>query len=351
MSSDLKKTKILIVRFSSFGDIVQCMAILGPLKKRFPNGEIHWVTRSDFSGVLRMSDQIDRIHEFDKREGLVGLIALKERLLTENFDYIYDAHCNIRSKILCWFLSPLYNRFIPNFGPTFIRRSKERIKRVLLFKFRKNYFDWPYRGMVSYLSPLKKIGVSLDEDHFIAGNFSEDIVKKVTKLIAEAALRNKELPLVALAPSAAWEMKRWPVKYWCKLVELCPDINFALLGGPSDTFLKEIVDIAPERVINFAGQTSLLESCALIKQMDAVVSGDTGMLHVTDILGIKGLAIIGPTAFGFPTSKLIETLELPLYCRPCTKDGRGKCIQDTYQKCLVDIHPEHVADKLKSLIS
>ncbi|MCK5884794.1 MAG: glycosyltransferase family 9 protein [Bacteriovoracaceae bacterium] len=351
MSTEQKKIKVLIIRFSSFGDIVQCMSILRPLKKKYPHAEIHWITRSDFAGVLKMSDQIDRTWKLDKREGLVGLIRLKEALKAERFDVIYDAHCNIRSKILCWYLAPIYSRFIVGWGATFIRRGKDRLKRIMLFKLKKNFFEWPYRGMVSFLSPLKKIGVEYDGDHFIAGNFDDAIEKKLDKLFASLPFQTTELPTIALAPSAAWEMKRWPTEYWKRLILLCPEYNFILLGGPTDTFLSEIEEIAPHRVINLAGKTSLLESCALIKRMTAVVSGDTGMLHVTDILGVKGIAIVGPTAFGFPTSNRIETMEVELDCRPCTKDGRGKCVQETYQKCLVEISPERVAKKLEEIIS
>lgn len=350
MSREQKNLKVLIIRFSSFGDIVQCMSILRPLKKKYPDAEVHWVTRSDFAGVLQMSDQIDRIWKFDKKEGLVGLIQLKDALRAERFDVIYDAHCNIRSKILCWYLAPFITRYIQGWGATFIRRSKERLKRILLFKFNKNLFDWPYRGMISFISPLKSIGVNYDGDHFIAGNFDAEVEKKLDKLLEANPFEHPELPVVALAPSAAWEMKRWPTEYWKRLVLLKYQYNFILLGGPSDTFLAEIEEIAPHRVLNLAGKTSLLESCALIKRMAGVVSGDTGMLHVTDILGIKGIAIVGPTAFGFPTSDRIETMEIPLICRPCTKDGRGKCIQETYKRCLVEITPESVGEKLEQII-
>lgn len=348
--TDLSISKILIIRFSSFGDIIQCMAILAPLRKRFPNAKIHWVTRSDFGQVLQMGKEVDKVFYFDKKEGFLGLIQLKDRLKAENYDLIYDAHNNIRSTILSWFLAPIPMRYFPFFKPIFLRRSKERIKRIFLFKWHKNYFPWPYKGMMSFLSPLKGIGVVPHDDYYLEGNFPSDIFSKIEKDLEEFIQRSS-LPLIALIPGAAWEMKRWPIEYWKQLVRLLPQYRFILLGGPEDHFCQEIANEAPERSLNLAGRCSLLTSCALLKRVDAFISGDTGLLHVGDILGVKGLALIGPTAFGFPTSTRIQVCENVLACRPCTKDGRGKCTHQVYQYCLTGILPQRVADELQKLLT
>lgn len=91
-------TKILIIRFSSIGDIIQCMGIIGGLRRRFgTDAEIHWVTRKDMTGTLATDTRINRIWAFDKKTGLKGLLSIAVELRKERFDYIYDAHSNIRS--------------------------------------------------------------------------------------------------------------------------------------------------------------------------------------------------------------------------------------------------------------
>jgi heptosyltransferase-2 len=55
---------------------------------------------------------------------------------------------------------------------------------------------------------------------------------------------------------------------------------------------------------------------------------------------------MGPTAFGFTRSIKIKTMESDLSCRPCSKDGSGKCSQKIYQKCMVDITPALVAKEI-----
>ncbi len=339
--------KILIIRFSSFGDIVQAMSVLKPLKKRFPEAQIHWVTRNDFAPVLSMSSDIDVIHRFDKKQGFLGLVQLKNRLQSEKFDLIYDAHHNLRSNFLCWFLAPYPLRFFSLIRPLFIQRSKDRIKRLLLFHFRYNSFPWPFRGMHSFIAPLKPLGVQFNQDYYLEGNFPENILSKVQSDF-DHFLQTSSGRLVALIPGAAWEMKRWPVDYWKQLVTYLPDCRFVILGGPEDHFCSEIAAVDDQRILNLAGACSLLASCAILKRVDAFVSADTGLLHVGDILGIPGVALIGPTAFGFPTSPKIKVCEGQLDCRPCTKDGRGRCSHQVYQYCMTSLFPQKVAETLTS---
>lgn len=327
-------TKILIVRFSSIGDIIQCMGIIGGLRRRFgTDAEIHWVTRKDMTGTLATDTRINRIWAFDKKTGLKGLLSIAVELRKERFDYIYDAHSNIRSNILKLILSP-----VPFCKPYVALRSKERFNRFLLFKLGINRFDKPFRGMVSFRKPLNKWGVTDFSDDYRDYRFPQEIVDKYHDYIRP--------DMVTLVPSANWEMKRWPVKYWQELIRLLPQYKFVILAGPKDTFCEEIRSVAPDRVENLAGRTSLMESSYLVSRSRVVVSADTGFMHAADLFKVPALALMGPTAFGFPTGDTVEVLETSLPCRPCTKDGRGGCKMAVYQQCMIDITPQMVAARI-----
>lgn len=326
-------TKFLIIRFSSIGDIIQCMGIIGGIRERFEDVEIHWITRKDMVGTLSMDSRIDKIWAFDKAAGLSGLLSMAADLRKEHFDYIYDAHSNIRSNILKLILSP-----IPFVKPHVALRSKERGKRFLLFNFGINRFDKPFRGVVSFQKPLKKWGITHFPNDYNDWHFPEEIISKYENFVTKDT--------VTLVPSANWEMKRWPVSHWKALISLLPNYKFIILAGPSDTFCEEIRNVAPERVVNLAGRTSLMESCYLVSRSNLVISADTGFMHAADLFRVPALALMGPTAFGFPTGPTVEVLEINLPCRPCTKDGRGKCKQAVYQKCMVDITPKQIADRV-----
>jgi len=94
----------------------------------------------------------------------------------------------------------------------------------------------------------------------------------------------------------------------------------------------------------------LVESCQAVANAKLVISADTGLLHVADILKVPAVALMGPTAFGFPSGKKTVTLDVVLACRPCTKDGRGKCSRDVWQKCMVDIDVELVHSTIQELM-
>ncbi|MCR9010745.1 glycosyltransferase family 9 protein [Gabonibacter chumensis] len=334
-------TKFLIVRFSSIGDIIQCMDIIHGIKNHFPDSEIHWIARKDMASFLHMDKRIDKVWEFDKKSGLKGLLKIARQLKAEQFDYLYDAHSNIRSNLLKMILLPPGRKLLRR-KPNYVLRKKERWKRFLLFKLGINTFDKPFKGIISYRKPLARWGITRFDSNYSDWYFPTDFEKRFSPLI------NKQT--VTLVPSANWEMKRWPIGYWQQIIQLLPEHNFLILAGPSDSFCETIRAIAPERVNNMAGKTSLLESCYLVKQSNLVISGDTGFLHAADLFHTPGIALMGPTAFGFPTGKEIKVMEVPLPCRPCTKDGRGRCKQSVWQKCMVDITPDRVAQQVERML-
>ena len=327
--------KFLIIRFSSIGDIIQCMNVVNGIKNHFPDAEIHWIARKDMGSFLNMDKRIDRVWGYDKKTGFKGLLQMARQLKAEKFDYIYDAHSNIRSNILKAVLLPSLYYLFPR-GPRYTLRHKDRWKRFLLFKLRINKFDKPFRGIISYQKPLATWGITNFESDYCDWNFPAEYEERFHRTLTPKT--------ITLIPSANWEMKRWPVSNWQQVIQLMPDYRFIILAGPTDTFCETIKAIAPERVNNLTGKTSLLESCYLVKQSNLVISGDTGFLHAADLFHTKAIALMGPTAFGYPTGKQVEVIEVDLPCRPCTKDGHGKCKQSIWQKCMVDILPKRVVN-------
>lgn len=334
----MEKNKVLIIRFSSFGDIVQCSSVVELIRQRFPNdinkNEIHWVTRSDFDFLVKLNSEVDKVWAYEKKLGLLGLLKFALLLRSENFTHVYDAHNNLRSSIIKFFLMARMNK------PNLVTRSKERWKRILLFNFRINKFPKPFRGIESYMAPLLKWNILRQSDScFVKWIFPPTVEEKINSIIGADKI-------ISLVPSAAWEMKRWPLDHWKKLIKILPEARFVVLGGKEDSlFCQELSDIDPSRVNNLAGKLSLVESCHLIQKSALVISADTGLLHVADALGVKALSLMGPSAFGFTMSSLIKTLEVDLPCRPCSKDGSGKCSQAIWQRCMVEITPARVASE------
>ncbi len=326
-----EKVKILIIRLSSIGDIIQALSVIGPLQEKFPKCEIHWVVRKDLYEIVKLCPNVQKIYAIDRNKGFKELKALLSDLRKEHYTHIYDAHNNIRSRFLSFFLKPSF----------FIRRSKHRLKRFLLFQFHINFFKKNLTAFDTYILPLQKWGITAKTLKNSQLTLPQEEQEKIRKQIPFKRF-------VTLIPAAAWDLKRWPEDYWRKLIGSMPNENFILLGGKSDEYIDDIVTPDNQnRVFNLRGKLSLLESIALVSMSQMVVGCDTGLSHAADQMGIPIVFLIGPTAFGRPVRHSSYTLMTHLPCQPCSKDGSGRCKNPIYKKCMYDIHPQMVKSQIE----
>ena len=345
--------KILIIRFSSFGDVVQSLSIPSIIHKKFPDSEIHFITRSDYFEILKNHPCIDKSWSFERSQGLKGLWSLCQKLKKENFTHIYDAHNNLRSHIIHWFLNGPWGIWGLLKGRKFLRRPAYRWKRFFLFQLRINLYPQPFTGQMALLEPLKKWGVPFKLPPAPQIFFSSHAIGEAQNSINDFANNKTSATanLIALAPSASYQLKRWPPEYWKELIAQNPQWKFLLLGGPEDHFIEEIANISPQRTLNMAGKLSLEESSAALGLCQALISNDTGLMHVAEQRGMKCIALMGPTPFGYPSRSTTVIKEKKLACRPCTKHGQGPCVnKDFYHECLAGITPFEVSQDLRNLL-
>ena len=308
------------------------MEVPRKIKEKYPNAEIHWITKSEFADVVRTNPYVDKVWPYNRNKGLRGLFFYIRVLRKEKYKLVYDLHNNLRSNILTLPLRLISRLF-------FIQKKKHRFKRFLFFKLNKRHlFPQPYQAMQEYLKPLGKLGIN-------SSTSKQHSLKLTTPKRLEGLLPtiNKS---ICLAPGGAWPLKRWPVTYWQKLVRSFPETPLIILGGPADRFTKDIETVATgPSCLNLTGKLTWVETIWVISQSRGVISSDTGALHISDFLGKTSLGLIGPTAFGHPSRASSHYLQADLPCRPCTKHGDTTCKNETYKKCLFDLTPEMVKDK------
>ncbi len=332
----METPRILIIRLSSIGDIVQALGVPRHLHRKFPKAEIHWVVRSDNESLVANNPYVTQVIPFVRSSGLRGWLSLSRKLSENGYTHVYDAHNNFRSRILCAFLRP----------PFFIRRSKERFKRLLLFWFKIQHFYEIKNGIDSYVEPLISWGIHNDKMG------SEMTLSPEVQAKVRALLPNKE-NLIAIAPGTAWPKKTWPVNKWSELLKLLlnnKNLHFLILGGPNDDFCKDLL-IDSKRIFSLQGKLSLIESAAAIGFCKTLVAGDTGLLHMAEALKKNVVCLWGPTHLGHTYRTESITLEKKLWCRPCTKDGSGPCINREFQKCMTDISEVEVLAAVEKVLA
>lgn len=328
-----KQMKILIIRFSSIGDLTQALSIPSFMKSYVPQAEIHFVTRDDLAPIIENHPQIEKLWTLERKTGFFGLLKLIKELRKQKFTHVYDAHNNLRSFVI---------RTALRADNTLIKPMM-RYKRFLLIKFQKNLFEKPFSGQRDLIKPLEKWGMP-----FNLPQPPQLFLNRKTKEQAQTLTATSK-NYVVLAPSAAHELKRWPIEYWDELIKSNKNINFVVLAGPADSFTEKLNTHA--NVTNLTGKSDLLTSAAVIEKSLLTISNDTGLLHFSEQLGKPTIALMGPAPFGFPSRPTTLILERNLKCRPCSKHGQGPCTNKIFQECLRDIRPSEVSQHMNRILS
>ena len=319
--------KILIIRFSSIGDIVLTTPIIRCVKQQL-NAEVHFLCKSAFAGILESNPYIDRIHHFPKK-----LAEVIPALKAVGFDYIIDLHHNLRSrKVRAYLRVP--TRAFPKFN----------LEKWLLVNWGVNRLpkdhivDRYFKAVISL--NVENDGEGLD---FFGAPDSTEIRHIIT------------LPdrYIAFAIGAAHATKRLPND---KIIAICQKINkpIILLGGSGDAENgKTIAQATGPHVQNACGSLSIPDSAAVIRDSHLVISHDTGMMHIAAAFKKKIISIWGNTVPAFGMHPYYgnhvnqnTTVEVSgLSCRPCSKIGHKKCPKGHF-RCMNEIDVDKVVQEV-----
>ena len=312
--------KFLIIRFSSIGDIVLTTPAIRCLRKKFPDAEIHFLTKQVFKGIVEHNPYIDKIHTLGDSFEL-----MLHELKTEEYDHIIDLHHNLRTLRI--------KRFLKNVKAASF--NKLNVEKFIYTNLKINTL--PKKHIVDrYLGTVASLGVEDDGlglDYFIP---APDVVN------------NKDIPVshlhgyIAIAIGAALATKKMPLH---KLKELCAAIDhpIILLGGKEDhADAATIASVDDIKIYNACGKFSLNESADLVRRSKMLITHDTGLMHIAAALQKPIISVWGNTvpAFGmYPyygrnSKQHFDIVEVnKLWCRPCSKIGFDKCPKGHF-KCM-----------------
>ncbi len=322
--------KILLIRFSSIGDIVLTSPVVRCLKKQLTDAEVHVLTHSNNKLLFDANPYVDKLFVFDG-----SFKTLLPQLKKENYTHIVDLHKNIRSMRIRWALGKPATSF-----------PKLNLQKYLLVRCKIN--KMPRLHIVDrYFKAVKHFGVENDGqglDYFIPGKQRLD-VKKAYPVAAGG--------YYAVVVGGKHKTKIYPAE---KLIQSCRLLQkpLLLLGGPEDAQrAREVQHALPEKVLNLCGKLSLHQSASVIQQADAVLTNDTGLMHIAAALHKPIVSVWGntvPELGMYPYmpahKKLSKIIEIKgLSCRPCTKIGFEKCPKGHF-KCMMDIDAAEVAGEM-----
>lgn len=322
--------KILIIRFSSIGDIVLTTPVLRCLKTQLKDVEIHYLTKKSFGSILESNPYVDKIHII--KEDISEVISVLKK---ENFDFVVDLHHNLRSLRVKRKLKKPASSF-----------NKLNIEKFLLVRFKINRL--PDIHIVDrYLETVKQLNVVNDGkglDYFIPAKDEVNI-----NTLPETH-RNGYIGFVI---GAAHATKQLPVE---KIISICKKLNrpIILLGGKEDEAKgKQIKKAVGDLIFNACNQYNINQSASLVKQAQKIITHDTGLMHIAaafqkQIISVWGNTVpeFGMFPYGITRDKgrgtrggIVEVKNLS--CRPCSKIGYNKCPKGHF-RCMTEINEELV---------
>jgi len=329
--------KILLLKPSSLGDVIQALPVLRLLKRHWPSAQIHWWLDSALVPLLEDDPDLAGVVRFERRRWTrprhwPEMFRTIRWLRKQDFDLVIDLQCLARTAIVAWLANG--KKLV---GLDEVREGARGFYDLVVP--RKSFYthaaDW-------YLAVLPLLGVPLDPPF-----------EWLPQRPAVAADIRRKWPgppgasrWVALQPGARWRNKRWPAEYFAELVRQLalqhPDLRFVILGDQGDQSLGEIVArAAPERCLNLGGQTSLPEMVEWIRRSDLLITNDTGPMHAAAAMHKPLVALFGPTEprRTGPYGQLENVVRLDLPCSPCL---RSTCHFVQYEECLRALSPAQV---------
>jgi lipopolysaccharide heptosyltransferase II len=336
--------KILILKPSSLGDVIQALPVLRLLKLHFPDAEIFWWIDSSLAPLLAGDSDLTGLVHFERKrwarlQHWPEMFRSVRWLRAQHFDLVIDLQCLARSGAFAWLAR---GKFL--IGLDEVREGARGFYDLAVPRksFHTHAVDW-------YLSVLPPLGVPVHK------NFIWLPERPEVSAVVNSKLKIKNSKLILLQPGARWKNKRWPVNYFAELVrrlaEKFPAARFALLGSGEDQSLGEIISrAAPERTLNLCGATSLPEMIEWIRRCDLMVTNDTGPMHVAAALGKPLVALFGPTEprRTGPYGQLENVLRIDLPCSPCLK---SYCVYEKPNECLNALSPALVFERANQFLA
>jgi lipopolysaccharide heptosyltransferase I len=335
--------KILILKPSSLGDVVQALPVLRMLKRHFCDAEIHWWIDSRLASLLEHDPDLASVIPFERRgwaarQYWVKLWRKVRWLRGQSFDIVIDLQSLARSGAFAWLANGAFT-----IGLDEPREGARGFYDVVVPRptYYTHAVDW-------YLGALKFLNVPV---HW---NFEWLPTRADVAGVIKTKWPVNDSQWIAIQPGARWLNKRWPAEHYAEVVRRLAaserDLRFAIFGAADDRELaRSISAAAPKRCLDLSGQLTLPELVEWIRLSQLLITNDTGPMHIAAALGKPVIALFGPTEprRTGPYGQLDRVLQTSLPCVPCMK---ARCTYPEPLECLRSISPftvlEHVRQQL-----
>jgi heptosyltransferase-2 len=342
--SVLNSPRILVISPNWIGDAVMAQPLLRLLRERYPQHVIDVLAPGWVAPVWRAMCEVDTVLEAPFRH---RALQLRERWrfsrLLRQRGY---AQAYVLPNTLKFALIPWLARIPYRVG------YRGEMRYGLLNVMHRDDRNAP-RPMVSFYAALAASPANAAPAPSTLPRPALSVAKDASDRTLSQLGLQPDRPLIIMAPGAEFgSAKRWPTSHFAQLADTIlqtrADAQIVLLGSGKDKPVGEDIVMRAPAVHNLAGATSLDQAIALIAHADAVVTNDSGLLHIASALNRPVIAIYGPTdpAHAPPFSDVAKSLWLALDCAPC----RQRECPLGHHRCMRDLSPDMVWQPLRQML-
>lgn len=324
-------SRALVVKLSSLGDLFHALPAVHMLKEGL-NLSIDWMTQPEYAELVSCFDDVDRVLTFPRRHFLRGLRAWLSSLRAESYDYVFDFQGLMKSA-----LSARLARAQRRVGPSYCREGA----------------GWLYHEIAGRRDKDRH---AVEEALDFARHFNVDMTAPTFPVTLPAIVPDTERPRILYLPCSRWHTKNWSPKHFAQLIRTVHDRvggRAYLAGAKEDEAVCRLIEQRADRSLrNLCGKTTMVALGGYLKEMDLVVTVDSGPMHMAAALGTPVLALFGATdpkrtgPYGDGHTVLQHG---GLTCQPC----RSRiCLREENDiACMRDLHPDRVAEIVLRLLN
>jgi len=327
---------ILIIRFSSLGDVIMATAVVEALKRNFSESCVYFLTKSDYSQVFESDERIFKVIEIQGYETPFEIIKKSGK---KEFDVVIDLHSSTRSIIVSALIR----------APQKLRLNKHSLARRFMILSR-NRFRRKFDVLGSYLETLKPLGLGI-HCKVLPKLVTDGKIPDTVNIFRDRQSIEWENRVIGIAPGGRHKTKMWNEESFAKLADEIVNRGdtAVFIGDKTDMKVVErIREIMTGKSISLAGKIDLSETISVISRLNALVANDSGPMHIAGALDIPFVAVFGPThpdlgfCPGYSSGTIIHS---GAKCSPCSLHGSSPC-RKKHRFCMDDITWEKVMDAL-----
>jgi lipopolysaccharide heptosyltransferase II len=339
--------KVLLIKFSGFGNIVLALPAIRAIRKKYPKSNIYFLTHSINKSIIEKDPAINKIITMDVDgtiKTLLNIFKLFINIRKENFDAVIDFEQFSRFSALITFFSGAKTRV----GFDTIGQGRDNLYNL---KVRYNNLQHTSKTFADIALSLEAQINFLDRKIFITNTDR----KNIDLLLKNNKILKNDL-LVGIHPGCGSNnpKRKWPKENFAKLADfLIKDYNAKVFFTGSNAevnLVKEVQALMRENSFNFAGKINLRELSELISRCKLFISSDTGPLHLASAMNVPVISFFGPNTpvlYG-PLGKKNLIFYKNFSCSPCTTNFNEKTSKCKHFKCITNIKFEEVKNKIKN---